>query len=198
MSYISLDNQGIPNKKLYAKLAQLFKNGLFAPRKISVEKAEQLQEMGITEDAIVDLEFLQFFPGLKELSVASANLSDIAGLRFVPNLKELSLCNHVLTDISALRYCPHLEFLEIETYMGGKSAQPSAIKNFSVVGNLHNLVEISLEDNTIENISWITSLKNLEHAALSNNPITDLSPLSELPKLRTVEVDSEQDTPVDH
>lgn len=188
MPYITQDEQGISNPKVYRKIARFLKKGFFASKKIEKKQAESLQVLTIYEDTIVDLEFLRSFPRLKNLNVASANLTDISGLRHVANLEELCICNHALTDISPVTYCRDLAFLEIETYMGGEKAKPSQITDFSVVSTLKNLIEISFEDNNIRDISWVRELLKLEHLLVSKNPIEDFSPARELPNLKWIEV----------
>lgn len=193
MGYITRDEYGIPNKKIYDCIAREFKKGLFAPRRIDEDLARVCTELNfLTTDEIANLDFLSFFPNLEELTVESANLSDIQGLRLVPNLTWLAISNHALSDISPLDCCRKLTFLQLEA-SGGKEADKSCeIWDYRVLGRLGELTTLSLEGNNISDISWITGLRQLKDVVLCHNPIVDFTPLLQLPALEVVEADPGQ------
>lgn len=72
--------------------------------------------------------------------------------------------------------------------VGGLPVQRGDINDLSSVGELTNLVELTLCYENITDISALTALVNLTYLDLSGNDITDISPLTGLNRLTTLKI----------
>lgn len=125
-----------------------------------------------------DLEFLEYFPGLRRLSVDIWELEDIAGFSHLQGGLELLHFGKTKKRFS-LRFLdamPALQTLSLEGHS----------KDFAAVGGLSRLTSLALRGITLPDLSALAPLTGLTHFALLLGGTANLSQLAALPRLQTL------------
>ena len=84
----------------------------------------------------------------------------------------------MLSDVSALEYCPELDALAI--------TNADLVQDFSMIGKLKNLKDLTLRDCKLNDLSWASSLTNLSSLKIEGNSVTSLAPLENLSNLKKI------------
>ncbi len=123
------------------------------------------------ENAISNLEGLQYCTNLATLDLIGNNVTDISVLKYLKNLKKLNLSHNNIIDISPLASLTNLESLDLSY---------NKIADISALSTLVNLKILKLGSNQIVDISAISNLKNLQVLDLSSNKINNVLPLKDI------------------
>ena len=127
----------------------------------------------------IDYSFLESINTLSKLSIEAPFFTDLNFLKGMPNLTSLEILgNGMLSDISALEYCHALNKLVI--------THADLVQDFSVIGKLTNLDQLTLRNCKLNDLSWASSLTNLNILKIEGNSITSLAPLEKLPNLEDI------------
>jgi len=125
-----------------------------------------------------DLEFLEYFPGLRRLSVDLWDLDDIAGLSHLQGGLELLHFGKTKKRFS-LRFLDTMPALETLSLVGHS-------KDFATVGGLSRLTSFALRGITLPDLSALTPLTGLTHFSLLLGGTTKLTQLAALPRLEAL------------
>lgn len=140
----------------------------------AISSLEKLKSLEITNgNSIENFKVLYNMPNLETLLVDSKNLRDISFISKMPALQHLSIINSEVLNIDALADCKdHLLLLNLSTNY--------QIKDYSVVSELYNLVDLTLDiDYLFENSLPLPDLGNMPWLTrLSISHYDELSPLS--------------------
>lgn len=145
-----------------------------------ISKISYLDSLAITvTGSPIDYSFLTPVSTLSKLSIEAPFFTDLNFLKGMPQLTELEIWgNGMLSDISALEYCPELNWLVI--------TNADLVQDFSMIGKLKNLKDLTLRDCQLNNLSWASSLKNLTSLKIEGNSVTSLAPLENLSNLKEI------------
>jgi internalin A len=122
-----------------------------------------------------DLDFLQYFPGLRRLQVALYELKDINGIsRVASSLEDLIFAETKQTF--SLGFLESMRALKKLFLVKHK-------KDLSVVGGLRRLTTLGLSGITLPDLSLLLALPALRHLSIFLGSTTNLDLLSRLPAL---------------
>jgi len=140
-----------------------------------------LTSLNANDEAIANLEGLQYCSSLQTLRLNGNALADISQLRFLTGLITLELNGNLITDIEPLSGLTLLEHLELEA---------NAIADFSPLTGLTNLTELALGDTGLDDsgLRHLMPLTQLQQLMLSYNAITNLDYLIPLTQLQNVQL----------
>jgi hypothetical protein len=138
-----------------------------------------IYNLGLSQNQIEDLTFLEGFDKLMYLSISSNKIVNLEGIENVDGIKRLNLNSNDVEDISLLEGFNNLENLDL-TY--------NAVKDVSALSNLPKLEYLSLYENGISDISPLSNIKSLKELYLNNNSITDISPLKDFTSFEALNI----------
>jgi len=153
-----------------------------------------------------DISVLRKFRMLKELTLSQNKITDISPLSPLDNLKTLELQNNLIQDVSALQQLKSLKTLNLGNNQGFDLTPLAGLNQLKVLnldnlpvgddvivlGDKHDLEELSIANGLITDIAPLQELKHLTSLNLRDNDIVDLSPLSSLTKLEYLNIQSNQ------
>lgn len=145
-----------------------------------ITRVSYLDTLSITvTGSPIDYSFLEPLDSLKELTIEAPFFTDLNFLKGMPLLTSLEIFgNGMLSDVSALEYCPELEALSI--------TNADLVHDFSMIGKLKNLNDLTLRDCKLNDLSWASSLTNLSSLKIEGNSVTSLAPLAKLSNLKKI------------
>ena len=129
-----------------------------------------ITNLGLSQNKISNLEFLEGFDKLLYLSISSNKIVDLKGIENVPKLKRLNLNSNDIESIPQLASFKDLENLDL-TY--------NSVDDVSPLKDLSKLNYLSLYGNGISDITPLANIKSLKQLFLNNNRITDISALKD-------------------
>ena len=138
-----------------------------------------IYNLGLSQDKISNLEFLEGFDKLMYLSLSSNKIVNLNGIENVNEIKKLNLNSNDVKDISLLRGFSNLENLDL-TY--------NAVSDVSPLKDLPKLDYLSLYENNVSDISDLANIKTLKSLYLNNNKITDISPLKDFKSFEALNI----------
>jgi Leucine-rich repeat (LRR) protein len=130
-----------------------------------------------TDISVIDVNVLKELPALSSVSISihkhggHSNITD----------NEISAMNEIILSVCDIQ---NLKSLHLNLSGG---------LDFSPIGGLAGLTELSIERAGISDIEFISSLVNLTHLGLAWNSISDISPLRNLGKLERLNLDANYD-----
>lgn len=130
--------------------------------------------------SIADLDFLRWFPETKRFQVDVYRIENFDGLRFLPeNLESLVLgATHKRMSMRPLERFKELRRLLVEGHT----------KDLDAVGQLTNLVDLTLRSIKLPNLEILRPLEKLEALDLKLGGTTNLEPLSSIGRLKYLEL----------
>jgi hypothetical protein len=141
-----------------------------------------LRAYGSYDHAIVDLEFLRFFPTLRRFGADALwdSLTSLDGLRHLPpDLEELGIgATRAKLDLAILARFPELTWLFLE----------AQTKHLEVISGLGRLDDLTLRSITMPDLSLLLPLKRLRSLDLKLGGTSDLRLLPRIGKLRYLEL----------
>lgn len=140
-----------------------------------------IYNLGLSQNKIEDLTFLEGFTKLGYLTLSTNNIVDLDGVENVKTIKRLGLNSNDVVDISLLEGFDNLEHSDL-TY--------NSVLDVSTLSNLPKLSYLSLYENGIVDISPLSSIKTLEELYLNNNNITDISPLKSFTSFKALNIEN--------
>ena len=145
-----------------------------------ITRVSYLDTLSITvTGSPIDYSFLEPLDSLKELTIEAPFFTDLNFLKGMPLLTSLEILgNGMLSDVSALEYCPELNALAI--------TNADLIQDFSIIGKLKNLNDLTLRYCKLNDLSWASSLTNLSSLKIEGNSVTSLAPLAKLSNLKKI------------
>jgi len=129
-----------------------------------------IYNLGLSQNKIEDLSFLEGFDKLNYLTISSNNISNLKGIENVNNIKRLGLNSNNINNIELLYNFNNLEHLDL-TY--------NKVIDINPISNLKKLEYLSLYENGISDITGLSKIKTLNELYLNNNNITDISALKD-------------------
>lgn len=184
--------QDIGNEAVYKAALQEVKKTLPFGKKIfknkfTREEAREVRKLVICKTDLQNLDFLQFFPNLQDLRMEYVvGLRDISGLQNCSNLKEFEASHSEIESLNDIAYCRSLTYfgyyLEEESKKYGKS-------DFSFLKNLPELEVICITGNKMEDTSVLGNLHKVRHLVLEDNPIRSIAPLKDMRSLVQLELE---------
>lgn len=128
-----------------------------------------IYNLGLNQNKISKLDFLEGYTKLKYLWLSSNELVDITGVENVKTVTNINFNSNDIEDISLLSNLTDLKYIDL-TY--------NKVVNLTPLANLKNLEYLSLYENGLSDITPLANIKSLKNLYLNNNNITDVSPLS--------------------
>lgn len=183
---------GIPTEKMYRDILKCVKRnykGLSRvfKRKITLEDAQMLDDVSISDTEIETLDFLKHFKNVKSVAFSNCGLiKNTDGLGYLTNLEYFMTYDTAIDNFEPLRNCRKMESFD---YMVDKKEECKR-DNFSFIKEYRDLVEVYLSGNNVTDVSFLAYNKNLVEIVLTDNPVTHLEALACLEKLNYLEVEN--------
>ena len=133
-----------------------------------LEKLVNLQSLWIDFGSIKDFSSLNSLPNLKYLTLSNINLENLSQISELKNLKHLGMIGLEINDIHPISNMISLTSLDLSSDYdsGGRNY----VSDLSAIGNLNNLLSLSLRKNNINNLLPLFNLRNLIELDLRDNP----------------------------
>ena len=152
----------------------------------ALSNMKNLKYLNLDRNIVSDISNLSALTNLETLYLDNNNITDINSISELIKLEDLVLSRNNIIDISALKDLINIDISVLEglanltTLSLGYNRE---ISDFSVLGKLTNLRELTLRHNMIGDISMLGSLTNLTYLDLYSNGIKDISILGNLTQL---------------
>jgi len=143
---------------------------------------QQINWMGLEENAIEDLSPLATLVRLIEIGISGNPVSDVSPLASLSRLEGIAAWRTPISDFSALEKLRRLRWIEV-----GNDKSISAIPSLKGLKALRRLV---IHGCNISDLSPLAELTQLDWLELVNNSISDVSELAKLTRLKTLNLDA--------
>ena len=142
---------------------------------VTINEAESVKFLNLSNKGITNLEGLQYFKNLNHLQLHQNEIKDLTALSTLTNLQILALSDNYIEDISPLANLTGLKSLNLNN---------NQIEHLKPLSNLPILYYLYVANNNVTDITEVDHLKELDVFDYSNNHIYDISSITGLTELR--------------
>ena len=187
----------IPDPNLELKLRR-FLNKPASQGPLLVTDLAELEEFDASDSAVTDIEGLQYCVNLRTLYLGGNQIADIGVLNQLTSIRGLYLGGNAIQDLTPLNELYGLHYLELHDneiseldgieYLAGLFSlflhdNQLGDEDLPSLGNLVNLLALTLGQNQITDIAPLNDLRNLLSLDIGGNQVADLTPLQDLADL---------------
>ena len=158
-----------------ATLTRLEANNVNIGILTGLEKATQLEQLVLANNAISDLSPIKNIITLETLNVDGNNISDLSPLKDLINLTNLNISHNAITDFSPIAGLIRLESITLTE---------NPIADLSPLTGLISLRRFAAWGTPILNLSALTALSKLRVIDICGGEISDVSPLAPITWLK--------------
>ncbi len=165
-----------------------------------LEKAQRLEALNLSENAIRTLDPLSAIFTLRSINLSHNALTGLGALSTLSNLEMLDVSYNSISSIAPIAACVKLAWLDVSsnslTSLGGidnltalthLSANHNALSDVEILGNCTALVELDIGNNAVTDIRALGNLTKLELLDFAYNQVKDLPAFPDGSALRTID-----------
>lgn len=144
---------------------------LYLDKRLGVKEVENGETIYYEYNPITNLSSLNDMPRLTVLSLQNSGVTDIGFVRQLGSIEYLNLSGHSarIIDFSILRGKESISYLFLDSVVS------SEIKNAEIIGDISDIIALSLENTKFSDIGLLPDWHNIKYLNLAHTSITDFA-----------------------